>query len=93
MNASPPAVRESASARGARLARRLQLLELEAGVQRAALVATLEHWSRHPGVAAGSVLGSLGARLLRVPRLRWLLLATFLGRAEKQRAGRGPSLH
>jgi hypothetical protein len=77
----------------ARLAMRQQLLEAEAAVQRAALAATFEAWGRRPTAAMGTALGSAGARLLRVPRLRWLLLASLAARLKRKHDEHESGLH
>jgi len=76
--------RERAADRMHRLQLRQQLLELEAAVQRVALLATFEAWNRRPSVAMGTAIGSAGVRLLRAPRLRWLLIASLLARLKKK---------
>lgn len=66
--------------RAALLEERLQLLELEAEAQRVALFATLATLEERRVLAWGSSLATLAARLLAIPRIRWLLLASLLAR-------------
>jgi len=74
------------------LARRLELLELEAEVQRLALAATLDEFEqlgeRHPL----AWLTGTGYKVLRAivatPRLRWLLLAAVARRLRAAAADR-----
>lgn len=74
--------------RAAQLARRRQLLELEAGLQRATLAATFETWSRRRALAWGTALGSAGVGMLRRRRLRWLLVASLAARLGRHRERR-----
>jgi hypothetical protein len=71
--------------RAAQLAQRRRLLELEADLQRATLAATFETWSKRRALAWGTAIGSAGVGLLRVPRLRWMLLASLAARLRKRR--------
>lgn len=76
----------TAPSRAALLERRERLLELEARVQRATLIATLTTWERRRPLAWGAALGTAGVGLLRVPRLRRLLTSSLLSRLKRKRA-------
>jgi hypothetical protein len=54
----------SGAERAALLERRRQLLEVEAGVQRATLLATLATWKRRRTLLWGAALGTAGATVL-----------------------------
>jgi hypothetical protein len=64
---------------------RARLLEIEAGLQRAALAATFAKWQERRLLAVGSTLATWGWRLVSVPRVRWLLAATVLAKLRKRR--------
>jgi hypothetical protein len=57
------------------LARRQELLELEAEVQRAALAATFARWENRRILGWAAEAGRTLFHALAHPRLRWLLLA------------------
>jgi len=67
------------------LARRQELLELEAEVQRAALAATFARWENRRVLGWAAEAGRTLLRALAHPRLRWLLLAA-VARAFKRRS-------
>jgi hypothetical protein len=67
------------SARRARyIARRQELLELEAEVQRAALAARFARWERRRALGWAVGAGRTVFRVLADPRLRWLVLAALM---------------
>jgi hypothetical protein len=67
------------SARRARyIARRQELLELEAEVQRAALAARFARWEQRRALGWAADAGRTVFRVLSNPRIRWLLLAAVL---------------
>ncbi len=60
------------------IARRLELLELEAELQRVTLAATLEHYEQMRVLAWAGTAGRLAMRVFAAtPRVRWLLLGTL----------------
>ena len=60
------------------LARRQELLELEAELQRVTLAATLTHYEQMRMLSWASSAGKVALRLLAAaPRVRWLLLGTL----------------
>lgn len=65
-------------------AERLQLLEMEAGLQRAALAATFESWERRRALAWGGQAATWGLRILSNPRVRWLIAASVLSRLKRR---------
>ena len=67
------------------LEERMRLLEIEAGLQRAALAATFAKWHERRLLAVGSTVATWGWRLLSVPRIRWLVAATVLAKLRKRR--------
>jgi hypothetical protein len=60
------------------IARRQELLELEAEVQRAALAATFARWEHRRTLAWAAGAGRTLFRLLATPRVRWVVLAAVL---------------
>jgi len=60
------------------IARRQELLELEAEVQRAALAATFARWEQRRALGWAAGVGRTLFRVLANPRVRWVLLATVL---------------
>jgi hypothetical protein len=64
---------------------RMRLLEIEAGVQRAALAATFAKWQERRLLAVGSTIATWGWKLMSVPRIRWLVAATVLAKLKKRR--------
>lgn len=73
------------SRRARTLARRQELLELEAEVQRATLAATFARWEQRKLAGWVAEGGRLALRALFSPRLRWLALAAAL-RAVKRKS-------
>jgi len=67
------------------LEERMQLLEVEAGLQRVALGATFAKWQERRLLAVGSTVVTWGWRLLAIPRIRWLVAATVLSKLRKRR--------
>lgn len=63
---------------------RLQLLEIEAGVQRAALNATFASWEKRRALAWGGQVASWGWRALSSPRVRWLIAANVMSRLRRR---------
>jgi hypothetical protein len=64
---------------------RMQLLEVEAGLQRAALSATFAKWQERRLLAVGSTVATWGWRLLSVPKIRWMVAAAVLAKFRKRR--------
>ena len=64
---------------------RARLLEIEAGLQRAALTATFANWHQRRLLTVGSTIASWSWRLLAVPRVRWLVAASVLARLRGRR--------
>jgi hypothetical protein len=60
------------------IARRQELLELEAEVQRATLAATFARWEQRRALGWAAGAGRTLFRVLANPRVRWVLLATVL---------------
>ena len=77
--------------RSRHIARRRELLELEAEVQRAALAATFARLEQRRALswAAGACRTAL--RVFAMPRVRWLLLAAVLRRLRSGRHARAAS--
>lgn len=69
--------------RALHIAKRAELLELEAEMQRVALAATFAELEQKKTLAYAASLGSVAVNLLRIPRIRWLLMATVLARLKK----------
>lgn len=67
------------------IARRRELLELEAGIQRATLAATFAQWEEKRSLVWLMGAGRLAARALATPRVRWLVLAALLRRLRRKR--------
>lgn len=63
---------------------RLQLLEVEAAVQRAALAATFVELQERGALAWGGRLAGWGFKLLAIPRVRWLITASVLSRLRRR---------
>lgn len=64
---------------------RLQLLEMEAAVQRASVAASFTALSERRSVVWGTMAAKLGLRLLAVPRVRWLIFGSVLAKLRRQR--------
>ena len=71
--------------KGRMLDERTRLLEIEAGLQRAALTATFATWQQRRLLAVGSTVASWSWRLLAMPRVRWLVAASVLARLRGRR--------
>lgn len=65
---------------------RLQLLELEASVQRSELADTFVQWEKRKALAWGARIAGWGFRLFAQPRIRWLIATTVLSRLRRHRA-------
>jgi hypothetical protein len=65
---------------------RLQLLEMEAGLQRAALAATFASLEKRRALAWGGKVATWGFRLLATRKVRWLIAANVLSRLRRRRA-------
>jgi hypothetical protein len=63
---------------------RLQLLEMEAGLQRAQLAATFATWEKRRALAWGGKVATWGMRLLATPKVRWLIAANVLARLKRR---------
>ncbi len=75
----------SARQRARYIARRQELLELEADVQRAELAATFARWEQRRVLTWVTGTGRLLLRALKSPRVRWLVIAAAL-RAFRRKA-------
>ena len=73
------------------IARRRELLELEAEVQRAALAATFARLEQRRALSWAAGAGRAALRVLAMPRVRWLLLAALLRRLRGGRHARAAS--
>lgn len=73
--------------RAQQIAQRQKLLELEAQVQRATLAATLTQLEQHRVLTYAAGLGAVAVKLLKVPQLRWFLMATVLSKLRRRKAG------
>ena len=67
------------------IARRRELLELEAHLQRVTLAATLAEWEDRRSLVWLAGAGRLAARVLATPRIRWFVLAALLRRLRRKR--------
>ena len=65
--------------------RRLQLLELEAQLQRATLAATLAEWEDRRSLVWLTGASRIAMRVLATPRVRWLVLGAILRRFRRKR--------
>lgn len=74
------------SKRSVQIARRAELLELEAEMQRVALAATFAELEQKKALAYAAGLGSVAVNLLRIPRIRWLVMATLLTKLKKKKS-------
>ncbi|HEY1282941.1 MAG TPA: hypothetical protein VGE96_00545 [Steroidobacteraceae bacterium] len=68
------------------LANRIQLLEMEASLQRAQLAVTLAKWEKRRALAWGGTLARWGWRVLSAPRWRWMLATQLLTRLKRRRS-------
>lgn len=73
------------------IARRRELLELEAEVQRAALAATFARLEQRGALSWAAGAGRTALRVLAMPRVRWLLIAALLRRLRSGRHARAAS--
>jgi hypothetical protein len=67
------------------LEERLQLLEMEAAVQRASIAAAVASVTERRSLVWGATAARLGMRLLAVPRVRWLILGSVLAKLRRRR--------
>ena len=73
--------------RAQEIARRQELLELEAEVQRLTLAATLSHYEHMRVLSWATSAARLALRVFAAaPRMRWLLLATLWRKLSRRRA-------
>jgi hypothetical protein len=71
--------------RALQIAKRAELLELEAEMQRVALAATFAELGQKKTLAYAATLGSAAVHLLSIPRVRWLVMATLLAKLKKKK--------
>jgi hypothetical protein len=64
---------------------RLQLLEMEAAVQRASIAAAVASITERPSLVWGATAARLGMRLLAIPRVRWLIFGSVLAKLRRRR--------
>jgi hypothetical protein len=69
----------------ATLEERLQLLEMEAAVQRASIAAGVASLSERRTLVWGATAAQLGMRLLAIPRVRWLIFGSVLAKLRRGR--------
>ena len=67
-------------------AERIELLEMEASLQRAHLAITLARWEKRRALAWGGTLAQWGWRLLSAPRWRWMIATQLLSRLKRRRS-------
>jgi hypothetical protein len=67
------------------IARRRELLELEAHLQRVTLAATLAEWEDRRSLAWLTGAGRIAMRVLATPRVRWFVLAALLRALRRKR--------
>jgi hypothetical protein len=67
------------------LEERLQLLEMEAAVQRASLAASVSALAERRTLVWGAAAARVGVRLLAVPRVRWLIFGSVLAKLRRRR--------
>ena len=67
------------------IARRQELLELEAEVQRATLAATFARWEQRRALGWAAGAGRTLFKVLANPRVRWVLLAALLRGLKRKR--------
>jgi len=70
--------------RARQLARRWELLELQAQVQRATLAATLAQWEQKSVLTWITGAARMAVQVLSMPRLRWLLVAELMRRFKRR---------
>jgi hypothetical protein len=66
------------------LADRIQLLEMEASLQRAQLSVVLAKWEKRRALAWGGTLAHWGWRVFSAPRWRWVIAAQLLSRLKRR---------
>ncbi|HEY1898977.1 MAG TPA: hypothetical protein VGG49_04195 [Steroidobacteraceae bacterium] len=76
----------SAVPRAAVIARRLQVLEMEAAVQRTTLAATLGQWQQHRTLTWVLQAAKMAGGALASPTARWLLTAVVMRLIRGRRA-------
>jgi uncharacterized coiled-coil protein SlyX len=64
---------------------RLQLLEMEAAMQRASIAAAAASLRERRSLVWGATAARLGMRLLAVPRVRWLIFGSVLAKLRRRR--------
>jgi uncharacterized coiled-coil protein SlyX len=64
---------------------RLQLLEMEAAVQRASIAASFAALTERRSLVWGAAAARFGLRLLAVPRVRWLIFGSVLAKLRRKR--------
>ena len=64
---------------------RLQLLEMEAAMQRASLAASITALAERRTLAWGATAARMGLRLLAVPRVHWLIFGSVLAKLRRKR--------
>ncbi len=69
----------------AALEERLQLLEMEAAVQRASIAAAVATLNERRGLVWGATAARFGMRLLAIARLRWLIFGSVLAKLRRGR--------
>ncbi len=79
------------ASRARHIARRQELLELEAEVQRAALAATFARLEQRRALSWAAGAARTALRVLAMPRVRWLLLAAIIRRLRRARRERAPA--
>jgi hypothetical protein len=67
------------------LEERLQLLEMEAAVQRASIAASVASLSERRSLVWGATAARFGMRLLAIPRVRWLIFGSVLAKLRRGR--------
>jgi len=65
---------------------RIQLLEMEASLQRAQLAVTLVKWEKRRALAWGGTLAQWGWRVFSAPRWRWMIATQLLSRLKRRRS-------
>lgn len=68
------------------VAERMQLLEMEASLQRAAFAVTLAKWEKRRALAWGGTVAHWGWRLLASSRWRWIIATQLLSRLKRRRS-------
>lgn len=76
--------------RARQIARRWELLELEAEVQRAALAATFARFEQRRALSWATGAGRAALRVLSMPRVRWLLVAAVVRGVRRALRARSP---